>query len=291
MMELSDLEKAFCAVKTGQCCKELLTPSVLAGLNECYEGDFLLSAAVEVYLKKPNASLHNIKLLLEHGANPLCGSWSRDGVYVIYLNLNAFVAAHLSNCHFGNFHLQCLEIAAMLDRLDLVMLLVACPQINPLHVKDAARMALSKSDSRFYLTEVMEQFKAVEKMMAANAPTRYYHQPAAKGLLNMAPLAPILVLKGVHNNCLEEIAEFITHRRRSLRDVRAVFFNRQSTAFSLPLEMVRLTASYLVNFSPLESKNLRVFGDILDRGFLAETYFSKQNGFRCNLPYKPRAVW
>jgi hypothetical protein len=73
--------------------------------------------------------------------------------------------------------------------------------------------------------------------------------------------------------------------------IRVVFFNKQSTAAVLPAEMMRLVASYVVNFSPLESTNLRCFGKILDCGFQAETWFSVPEGFRRILPTKPQARW
>ena len=44
MIELSELEKAFAAVKSSHCCRAFLGVDV----NECHEGEFLLSAAVNV---------------------------------------------------------------------------------------------------------------------------------------------------------------------------------------------------------------------------------------------------
>jgi hypothetical protein len=282
MIELSNLEKAFWAVKSDQCCRTLLTS--ITNVNEWHEGDFLLSAAVNVYLKKPTASLQNVKLLLDLGANPLCGNWSRDGVYLCYLN--SFITAHLSMSY---YNCKCLEMAAMYDKLELVMLLACCPQMNALHIQAALKMAAPKS--REYLLAVLEQCNQVKKLASANAPTRYYHRPVAKLLLNTTPLAPILTLKGLEDNSLEELASLYTIFRRSMHTIRVVFFNKHSTAALLPVEMMRLVASYVVNLSPLQSTNLRCFGKILECGFQAETWFSVPEGFRRISPTKPQARW
>jgi hypothetical protein len=275
MIELSELEKAFAAVKSAQCCRAFLTG---VDVNACHEGDFLLSAAVNVYFKK-NRSLENIKLLLDLGANPLCGSWNETGFYLNYSNL--MVAAHLD-------HLKCLEMAALMDCFELVQLLVLSPKMNATHVRNALRKAPWPSDSRVYLSAVLDQCQQVRKLTAANAPTRYYHRPVAKPLLAMEPLAPILVLKGLENNSLDELASLCATYRRSMHDVRVVFFNQQSTASMLPLELMRLAASYVVDFSPLECANLRRFGAILRGGFQAETWYSGCDGFRRVLPSNAR---
>ena len=274
MIELSELEKAFAAVKSSHCCRAFLGVDV----NECHEGEFLLSAAVNVYLKTPNASLHNVKALLDLGGNPLYGSWSHDGFYLNYLN--NMVAAHLD-------HLKCVEIAALRDRVELVQLLVASPKMNEDQVCKALKRAPFHSYSSAYLSEVFQQCQQVKRLMAANAPTRYYHRPVANILLNMQPLAPILILKGLENNSLEELASLYTTFRRSMHDVRVVFFNQQSTASMLPVELMRLSASYVVHFSPLECANLRRFGVILQGGFQADTWFSF-DGYRRSLPSNAR---
>ena len=272
-----EYDQAFAAIRSGRNCRPFLTHLLTSDINRCYQGDYLLSAAVNVYLKKSKC-FENIKCLLEFGATPLCGSWNYCGVY-------------LNDCPFDFTSewktVRGTEIAAMVDDLALLKVLVTSTKCNELHLTCALKMA--RADSKHYLQAVLDQLQLISPTLFR--PYSIRSKTGISYFLSLAPLAPILILKKMEDENLRELLNLYRDVMRSLRSVRMVFFNKDSPASVLPLDVVKAATSYLVQFNPQELARLKEYGKILEKGLMLDTYFSFVCGFRVQLPSKRHTLW
>jgi hypothetical protein len=282
MLQLCDeLNRAFAAVRRGEPCREWLTPLIRADINRCYQSEYLLSAAVNVYFAQK--SFENVDCLLELGADPSYGSWDALGEY---LNDKPY--------HYPSrwASVGSIEYATRMDDLELLKRFITCSKCNESHVMFAFHEARAGTATRAYLSAVMDQ---LDLMSPSKYRAHIHNWPVnRKGLsylLTMAPKSPILILKSMEEGPLRTLFDLYKDVMLSLHNIRVVFFNQESSAAALPVDVVKLAASFLTDFTADELSNLQAYGKILKLGFSVETYFSYACVYRVQLRTHPQSRW